>query len=186
MSETNYIKYIIFFVFALLGGCGLLKKEDKCESETKCKLAQSVGVVTELTEGDSYIIEVCACRPWNRSWLMVQERQRYFFEVTEITENWKDGRVKSSDPRLGWQGGYNLFGHFISFLKRSTKANWYALVGSVGKNDENSFAPLDTNSEPITMYHSGELYFYANDMNGRYSNNIGVLQLKITRVSDHE
>ena len=80
-------------------------------------------------------------------------------------------------------------------MKRSNKANWYALVGSVEARDEDSFAVFDTRAysekdndlaartwPPIVMTKTGELYFYANDMKGRYFNNKGALRLQIKRI----
>ncbi len=98
---------------------------------------------------------------------------------------WRDGSVKS-DPINGWERNYVSFiGDFFWFLKRSDKTNWYALVGTIEKNDEYSFAIVNEHSNLITMCESRELYFYANDMHGRYFNNKGSLQLKLIRASDY-
>lgn len=171
-----------------------MKKADSCESSCHCKLEQpnDIKLIKLDINESSNPIEICACRPWNKSGILVKAGQRYIFEFTE-TETWKDGYVPSH-PVKGWDDGKfrNSIGYLFSFLKRSNKANWYALVGTVDKNDENTFAILDKASGSITIPSIpepdkdgyAELYFYANDMDGRYFNNKGSLQLKATLVTN--
>lgn len=184
---------IITLACMLLSGCMLTKKADSCESSFSCKLEQSnnIKMITLNINESSSPIEICACRPWNKSGIRVKEGQRYIFEFTE-TERWKDGCVPSH-PVKGWEGNFrNSIGYLFSFLKRSNKANWYALVGTADKNNKNTFAILDKASGSITIppilepdeEGYAELYFYANDMDGRYFNNEGSLQLKATLVTN--
>jgi hypothetical protein len=70
----------------------------------------------------------------------------------------------------------------LIFLKRSDQARWYALVGAVGLDDENTFAVIKSENGSVTMRRSGMLYFYANDKKGRYYNNQGSLVLEMVRV----
>ena len=190
-----------------MGGCALLPKPDTCE-RSSCTL-EPIELVSpialpapgNITDNIGHVIvQVCACRPWNRAGIKVEKGQEYIFQIVERTEEWVDGDVQST-PEDGWTSGLSRFiGHAFSLLKRSPKANWYALVGTVGKADEDSFAvfnerlasseslpetnrvTLSSDWLSIMMAKTGELYLYANDMNGRYFNNKGILQLKIIRT----
>ncbi len=161
--------------------CTAMKKPDSCSVEKRCELksAQAVNEV-ELKIGESKRIEVCACRPWNQSGIKVIEGQQYAFNIIK-TMDWIDGSVRS-DPIEGWQGGfYKTMGFLSAYLKRSDQANWYALVGSIGKNGKETFAVIKESEGTVTMHKSGLLHFYANDMDGRYFNNKGLVELQVIR-----
>lgn len=171
----------IIFATAFLSGCILFQKSDVCDSEiTICKSEQSNITAIELKDGESHEIEVCACRPWNRSGIIVKEGQVYSFAVKKILlEPWEDKGYKDIDPLIGWKADIkHLIGYFAT--KRSDKTDWFALVGSIGKNCLTTFAVPQT-SKTITTKEFGELYFYANDAEGFYSNNRGLLELIIKR-----
>lgn len=184
-----------------LSSCALIPKPDTCEC-SGCPLESSpddrLTQLKEIQMGITYageVVEVCACRPWNRSLIKVEKDQAYVFSVLEKTEEWLDGSVAAT-PETGWLNPvYTVMGSAVGFLKRSNKANWYALVGTVELSDEDSFAIFETGhgshegnspsltlSPSIVMRKGGELYFYANDMPGRYFNNKGVLRLQIQRI----
>jgi hypothetical protein len=161
-----------------------MPKPDSCK-ESCCQLENpEFTKLTDLAVNNSAFLEICSCRPWNRSGIHVKKGQRYVFSTERLLETWVDGNTKSN-PSDGWTGHVsNFFGVLVSFLKRSDKANWYALVGAVSKDEKDTFIVLTDDSSPIKMDKSGELYFYANDMKGRYFNNKGILKLKITRIED--
>lgn len=184
----------------ILTNCSFISKPDTCEC-SRCPAKSSLsGELKELVSGTGKLAEdvadVCACKPWNRSLIKVEQGQTYVFSILEETEEWVDGSVAST-PETGWLNPFLRFGGAtIAFLKRSDKANWYALVGALDSSDADSFAIFEPNrtsgeerngsliaSRPITMTRNGELYFYANDMNGRYFNNKGGLRLHIRRIN---
>jgi hypothetical protein len=198
---------LLILVYLSWQGCAIISSPDSCES-SRCSLEPSRNITLIELEAigntqqqlDYQVVEICACRNWNRSGIKVEKGQQYLFGVVEQTEPWIDGDVEST-PEDGWTSGfYNLIGQIVSFLKRSNKANWYALIGTIEENDEDSFAVFrkglnSTEAAPrsgevskssdwpaVMMTKPGELYFYANDMNGRYFNNKGTLQLRITRI----
>lgn len=206
-TRSQLYRFCFSLVYLFVGGCALLPKPDTCE-RSSCMLEPTELVSPaelpapgSVTDNISHaIVQVCACRPWNRTGIKVEKGQEYAFQIVERTEEWVDGDVKST-PEDGWTTGLSRsIGHAFSLLKRSPKANWYALVGTVGKADEGSFAvfnerlnsseslpetsrvTLSSDWLSIVMGKTGEIYLYANDMNGRYFNNKGILQLKITRT----
>ncbi len=134
-------------------------------------------------------VRVYGCNPWNSSGITVQKNQRYEIKLKEGptgTVNWVDGDV-ISDPVDGWKGFYNNFkGWFIQSYKRSDHTNWYAVTGSVSKDDDCTFSVLSKFPEEaaVTIPRNGTLYFFANDMKGRYFNNHGYAVLEIKRIQD--
>lgn len=131
----------------------------------------------------------------------MEKGQEYTFQIIARGEAWVDGGIAAT-PENGWtSSSYNLAGSLVRFLKRSSKGNWYALIGTIDMNNRNSFAVFakamtssadDSQGNgnispspewgPVEMTETGELYFYANDMKGRYFNNKGSLRLKINRI----
>lgn len=172
---------LMLFVTFSTAGCQMIRKPDNCDHEPRCELDDGATVQwREPAIGESREVLICACSPWNASGITVREGQHYAFDITEVRD-WTDGTV-TSHPTLGWQGGsYRALGFMISFLKRSDRAPWYALIGTVGRDDETSFAVIERSAGTVTIHQSGPLYFYANDMRGRYHNNRGTLVLRITR-----
>ncbi|MGE0468373.1 MAG: hypothetical protein AB7L09_04990 [Nitrospira sp.] len=134
------------------------------------------------------IVKVCACRPMNQSGIIVEEGQKYRFQIVEWREQWVDGCVDAT-PERGWTSSlYNLGGELFGPMKRSNKVNWYALVGAICGSDQNekdckdnheSFAVFPQDESPVVMHKAGRLYFYANDKEGRYFNNMGSIKLKV-------
>ncbi|MBA3008806.1 MAG: hypothetical protein KKF12_22600 [Proteobacteria bacterium] len=180
LNPTRFIG--LFLVCLMLSGCALMRHPDSCDPEPLCRLDdQETGPGVELKIRESKKTTICACRPWNMGAVKVQKGESYTFEI-EAVHNWVDGKV-ASDPETGWHGSfYKTMGFLSGFLKRSSETGWYALTGTIGMADTLSFAVITSGNAPVIMADSGELYFYANDMKGRYFNNKGNLVLKITRI----
>lgn len=139
---------------------------------------------------DNGIITVCACRPMNPSGLTVEEGEKYRFQIAGWREHWVDGCVDAT-PERGWTSNlHNLGGKLFSFMKRSDTVNWYALVGAICRNDQNeedcknnheSFEVFPHDASAVKIPKTGRLYFYANDKEGRYFNNMGSIKLKVIK-----
>jgi hypothetical protein len=59
---------------------------------------------------------------------------------------------------------------------------WFALIGRIDGHPSTTFL-IGTGRKPILMPASGELICFANDVPGYYWNNLGTLQLTITRCT---
>lgn len=166
----------------VLSGCSMMKELDSCDLEVRCELNPGINQsAVRLSGGESKKVTICACRPWNDSGIAVLAGQSYAFNIVSTT-HWVDGWVES-DPIDGWQGiGYKAIGFLSGWLKRSDKAPWYALVGSVGMDDNHAFAVVESKDGSVTMDRSGVLYFFANDMDGRYFNNKGEVILEVVLI----
>ncbi len=170
-------------------GCGILKPiPDNCDPKSACILDSCKNTLpVSLSLGKPNTVDICACKPWNRSKIMVKKGEVYKFEFKlEEVDDWVDGKT-SSTPNRGWREFLpNVMGTLGGFYKRSDQANWYALIGSIGRDEEKTFAIFDdSKNTPVsekTMDDDGELYIFANDMWGRYGNNRGTLKLSITLI----
>ena len=188
MSNSSLMFKTFTFAMMMLAinGCVLFSKPDCCDHEELCDLnTEDAGIYNKtrkLAVDESHEIQICGCNPWNLSGIEVKANEVYSFKVSEVADSeWFDG--KESDPITGWESKTrNWVGEIFGGLKRSNSTNWYALVGSVGREKGNDFAILENSPQEITSEFSGQLLFFANDKEGRYFNNRGTLRLQITRL----
>ncbi|PIG90460.1 hypothetical protein [Gloeocapsopsis sp. IPPAS B-1203] len=131
----------------------------------------------ELHPGQSHTIIVDARNKWNSSGICLKPNFTYNFEVIQIDEKWQDDNLDST-PEFGIISP-PFYLNFFKFLKRFSEANWYVLVGSVGK-DKITFFKIGERLEHYIPPTSDEFYCFANDAEGFYFNNRGKLTLKIS------
>lgn len=183
-NRATFIRsvFVGLFILSVSACSSLIKEPDSCDHEAQCELnSQISSAVIHLEIGKSEDVFICGCNPWNESTVHVEKGEEYTFSFKEIN-HWKDAEI-DADPVEGWQGWFNKFvGFFVSPLKRSSKAKWYALVGAIDKNEKQIVAIIRAEDGSVTMPASGTLYFYANDMEGRYANNQGTILLNVSRV----
>lgn len=182
---------VILLSIACLAGCSALKpKPDYCAPDSGCRLDEPLNPPVSLKIGETKDnIQVCACKPWNSSGIAVKAGEVYRIEA-KIKEDWKDSCIIST-PNQGWKGFWiNVVGKFFGHFRRSKAANWYALMGSVGRTADSAKEAFAVFKEScpaliadIEMPKTGRLYFFANDMEGRYGNNKGILNVSITLLS---
>ena len=180
--RVNLVKLIL--MFSMLSGCADMKTyPDTCKNDTGCELESPLGhQASTLNINEEKTVEICGCKPWINSGITVAENQVYSFSYPGYAKGWCDGNKKGLDPSLGWNG---FWGWLFSPFKRSDKADWYALIGAIGKDDQKTFKVLSYNGvNKVTMHGSGTLYFYANDAYGYYYNNKGHFTLTIKRLDD--
>lgn len=64
------------------------------------------------------------------------------------------------------------------------EGKWFEIIGTVGKKEQQAFQVLNlANSDKhfTVEDYTGEFSFMANDLEDRYSNNLGYVQLTVTR-----
>ena len=137
-----------------------------------------------LGVGESQVCTVVAKLKYNWSGVVLKEGQQYSF-VVPPNDQWKDDSIDCGPAgweteQLPWykEGFVKLFEKH----RRHPKANWFALIGAYGDEDEHLF-PIGDNQNSITATRNDELYLFANDMDSRYGNNDGSLQVTITRTA---
>ncbi|MDQ2694813.1 MAG: hypothetical protein M3Z21_05435 [Pseudomonadota bacterium] len=116
---------------------------------------------------------------WNPSGLKLTQGHAYHFQVSDVV-CWKDATLDAT-PQEGLLNPPSAF-HWplIAWLRRCRKANWYTLIGNVGKNRD-SFFFIGSGTD-YTAQATGELYTFANDAPFFYFNNHGNLRLTVRRI----
>lgn len=137
-----------------------------------------------LKTGQSLTCRVIAKMKHNWSGVTLQDGAQYTFEVAE-NDTWKDAEIvcgpggwKTED--LPWYKEGIV--QFFEKHKRHETANWFALVGALGNDDDELFLIGDS-SKIYNAEKDADLYLFANDMLSKYGNNDGYLEVTITRIS---
>ena len=140
----------------------------------------AIGLQLELNQ--SHTCNVLAELQYNWSGVTLRKGEKYVFSVPE-NDTWKDASIECgpagwATEKLPWykEGVVNCFEHF----RRLKDANWFALIGALGDEDDELFLIGDC-KEPYTATRDADLYLFANDMKSKYGNNDGSLQVTITR-----
>jgi len=136
-----------------------------------------------LGVGESHTCEVLARPKYNWSGVQLRAGATYTFFVP-AGDTWDDASITCGPE--GWrsedQPWYEswLFKTLKKF-RRLKNANWFALVGTLGDEDNDLFEIGDC-STPYVAPRDAELYLFANDMASKYDNNDGSLMVTITRT----
>ena len=137
-----------------------------------------------LDVGESHTCKVFAQSKYNWSGVALRSGASYIFSVPKNTK-WKDASIECGSA--GWESEelpWYKEGIVKAFEKRRRmkRANWFALVGALGDEDDELFLIGDS-PEPYTAPKDTDLYLFANDMPSKYSNNDGFLMVTITRTA---
>ena len=138
----------------------------------------------DLAVGESHTCEVHAEMKFNWSGVMLQEGHKYSFAVP-ANQKWKDGSIECGPA--GWKSEQlpwykeGLVGFFERY-RRLEDANWFALVGAQGDEDQDLFLIGDSQVSFMATK-DVDLYLFANDMNSKYGNNDGTLEVTVTRTA---
>ena len=113
----------------------------------------------------------------------------YVFEF-DPDQKWYDASIEATVR--GWSVeeedigfikalGINAAGHF----RRVPDSRWFELVAAVGQSEDELF-PVTKYTDPAHPYEAqrnGEFCPFANDLDSRYGNNLGYVDVVIKRVS---
>lgn len=123
--------------------------------------------INETTE-----VKIRARCKWNSTQIKISEGEEYEFIATG---KWTDFTItKDAD------GYTNLYMRLFDAKKRAKQNLWFALIGSLDKNEDKYY--LIGKSSNIPFNESGILYCFANDVNGFYWNNFGHIILQVKRI----
>lgn len=142
----------------------------------------------KLKKGESRLVTVFANQKMNRSYVYANKGEAYSFEV-DMGQTWFDSGIACSPA--GWTRDSVAFPWYqeipIKFMeddRRCPEADWFEVVGMVGKAGS-AFRALRHTSEVDSLditTAAGELFFFANDLEDRYGNNLGLIQIWVTRT----
>jgi hypothetical protein len=138
----------------------------------------------DLLIGESHTCEVLAESKYNWSGVRLRQGASYSFSVP-AGGTWDDANITCGpagweSEQLPWykEGLVRAFERF----RRKHDANWFALIGALGDEDDALFVIGDC-SQTYVAPREAELYLFANDMPSKYGNNEGSLPVTITRVA---
>lgn len=137
----------------------------------------------ELKVGQSHECEVLAKTQYNWSGIKLLEGGQYKFSVPE-GDAWEDGNI-TCGPQ-GWDSEQVPWYEegilkFIESRRRMQDANWFALIGALGDEDEDLFY-IGDGSKTYVASRDADLYLFANDLKSKYGDNSGSLVVTITRT----
>lgn len=142
---------------------------------------------TGLEVNEEKIISVAAINPWN--WIVkddakgifLDKGQTYQFDVDKV-EEWKDADILS-DPEEGWKSWKRIPYAVFSWKRRCPSESWYVLIGALYDDSGNWHCfKIGNGIKDFRPEESGQLYVFANDVNGYYCNNSGNLELSVRRL----
>lgn len=109
---------------------------------------------------------------WNSTQVEISEGEEYEFIAKG---KWTDFTItKDAD------GYTNSYMQLFDTKKRSKQHLWFALIGSLDKNEEKYY--LIGKNSIIPFKEAGIFYCFANDVNGFYWNNFGYITLNVKRI----
>ena len=142
----------------------------------------------KLKVGESRLVTVYANTRMNRSLVYANKEEEYIFSV-DLKQKWFDSGITCGPE--GWKRDSEDFPWYkelsIKYMedeRRCPEAEWFEIVGVIGKKEQIPFKVLSFNPSKGTFKigdNSGEFFLFANDMEDRYSNNLGFIQVVIKR-----
>lgn len=136
-----------------------------------------------LDVGQSITVTVAAAKLFNHTGILVEKSESYQI-ITSTNDTWTDGSITcnangwtTDDVSLGWK---EIPIKIARKMRRVKKADWFTLCASVGRKDE--FAKKIGSSGRFKISQDGELTFFANDLKTKMNNNIGSIEVTLTRI----
>jgi len=143
----------------------------------------------KLEPGESRLITIYANTKMNRSYVYANSGEEYSIDI-DMAQTWFDSGIACSPE--GWDRQSQDFPWYqkipircMEDERRCPEANWFELVGTIGKKPQAPFRALTYMPNQANLCISntaGELFFFANDLEDRYSNNLGYIQARVTRT----
>lgn len=139
-----------------------------------------------LEINDSRTFTVQANQPYNPSRVLLRAGEKYRFEVNP-DQLWFDADIPASPA--GWDRSKIgkvkewLIG-FAESSRRCPDAEWFEIVGSLDRSDDDLFRILKHTdpAHPYSPTKDAELYAFANDLRDKYGNNLGSIEVTVTRI----
>lgn len=126
----------------------------------------------KLQVNETVKVKIRARCNWNSTQIEISEGEEY--EFTAIGK-WTDFTItKDAD------GYTNSYMRLFDAKKRARHHQWFALMGSLNKNEDRYYLIGKNNKIPFNE--NGILYCFANDVKGFYWNNFGNITLQVKRI----
>ncbi|MBF0454201.1 MAG: DUF2235 domain-containing protein [Magnetococcales bacterium] len=145
----------------------------------------------KLAVNESRLVTIYANQKMNRSYVYANRNnhEAYDFQI-DRDQIWFDSGIHCGPD--GWDRDSEDFPWYqdmaIKWMedeRRCPPAKWFEVVGVIGKKEQEPFRVLSHTRGKANLQitqHSGEIFLFANDMEDRYDNNLGSIQVIITRT----
>ena len=145
--------------------------------------------IRHLEPGDSHSFTVHANQVYNRARISLLAGETYRFTV-DMDQKWFDSSIEAGPD--GWDRKKADLGYFKRAIirlgegfRRHSDAEWFEVIGTINRDERNVFRILE-HTDPgsdLMVRTSGELFAFANDMMSKYGNNLGSIEVTVTRMS---
>lgn len=143
----------------------------------------------ELKPGDIHTFPVHASElySWTGVWLKRGGQYLFHFEPGQV---WIDKSIRCGPE--GWTVEKEKMPLFIKGIvkasegfRRHPDADWFEVIGAFGKSEDSLFRIGDGSKSrtPYVASQDGPLYAFANDLESRYDNNKGKVEITVTRIA---
>ena len=138
----------------------------------------------ELQAGKSATFYVYAKEHYSWTGVRLNKGGVYSFSVAD-DQHWIDAEIKCdadgwTSKQLPWIK--EKFAEWYEDKRRVPKANWFELIGSLD-DDGDDFFRIGKNLQNYVAMEDADLYAFANDLDDKYGNNKGKIEVTITRIS---
>ncbi|MBU1171166.1 MAG: DUF2235 domain-containing protein [Proteobacteria bacterium] len=141
----------------------------------------------ELNKGEGRQFSVYANQRFSSSRILVTKGKTYRFEINP-DQLWYDGDIPATP--LGWKKKNKKDMAFYTKLfikskednRRHPEAEWFEVIGTVSRNETSLIRITQFTNTPWKASESGVFYAFPNDLVSKYGNNLGSIQVTITRV----
>lgn len=136
-----------------------------------------------LAVGESATVIVDADRKFNHSGVLVSQGESYAVNVAG-EQTWNDADICCDAE--GWdrddisKGLAEILIAAAESGRRIPDVNWFCLCTAIG-TDENSYIAVGKYRQ-LAINQTGELTFFANDLDARYHNNWGYIEVTVRRI----
>lgn len=139
----------------------------------------------KLAVDETHTSTVHAELKYNWSGVELEKGHRYEF-IVDSTQRWKDGDLDACGPN-GWESEQlpwykEKIVEVFEKRRRHKKADWFEIIGALGDED-NKLLQILSENRIYTAPRNAEIYFFANDLDSKYGNNTGSIEVTIKRLA---
>jgi hypothetical protein len=136
-----------------------------------------------LTVGEEHTSTVYSELKYNWSGVELVQGHQYEF-IVDPAQRWKDGDLDCGPD--GWDSEQlpwykEEFVELFEKRRRHRKANWFEIIGALGDEDD-SLLRILSEDKTYTAPRNAELYYFANDLDSKYGNNSGSINVTVRRL----
>ena len=142
-----------------------------------------------LEVNESVSFTVLANVKFNRTGILLGDESEAYSFTVEMGQKWYDASIECGPN--GWDRDNDSLGflqrQFIRAMegsKRHPEADWFEVVGTIGRNDRSCFKIMEhaNGKSSYNTKSKGELFVFANDLHSKYGNNRGSITVTVERV----